>query len=477
MAEPNSSLVYVDPSFEGVILASLLQRHPDVEASDILPYLKGDLFSVEAYRWIVRQFGDSVPSREVLNQIVHESYAVDLSKRDQYLAIIENLFAADLSKLADAMVSIRRYIVFERTSMATVKFHERFKETRDVRNALEDLRQEVNAAATVLSSNAVIIVDYARDWQRREEARIHKRDNPDLHPRLLLGVPMFDQQVKMIPGTVTNFLAPMKRYKSVILASAAFSALLQGFNVCLVVAENTIDLTLSRMDAMVTRIGYERIVNALKTPQEQAYADTLLARLDSWGNRVKVIKGEPYRIGMVETEAACAKLEKEEQFIPEVTIFDYLNIAKPSTTVSITGERLRDNDLQTQICWDMQSYAKRKGRESIVVTATQANMAGLETDTTGKPIKINASHQGRSIGIAQAVDATIAVNLEVTQTEDSGWQPPQILLSLLYLRDGKIIQPDIKLESVIDAMCIDVNQRSLWDEASDNLGNPGDPPW
>jgi hypothetical protein len=125
----------------------------------------------------------------------------------------------------------------------------------------------------------------------------------------------------------------------------------------------------------------------------------------------------------------------------------------------------------------MQTYAKRKGRESIVVTATQANMAGLEIDTAGKPIKINASHQGRSIGIAQAVDATIAVNLEVTQTEDSGWQPPQILLSLLYLRDGKIIQPDIKLESVIDAMCIDVSQRSLWDEASDHLGNPGDPPW
>jgi hypothetical protein len=280
-----------------------------------------------------------------------------------------------------------------------------------------------------------------------------------------MGVSKFDAQIKMTSGTVTNFLAPMKRYKSVILASLAFAGLLQGFNVAFVVVENTIQLTLDRLDSMFTQVNYERIVNSLLTVEERNQVEELFAKINSWPQRLKVIKGEPYAIGTREVERELATLKRKEGFVADVKIYDYLNILNPST-----GGKADDWLGQTQLCWDLQNVAKAPGNECICITATQANMAGAEVDKDGKPIKLRQHHQGRSLGIAQAVDATIAIDIEVTgKADEAQTAPPQIILSPLYLRDGFIMYPEVRLVSEIDKMCIDRGQRALWEEASNWL--------
>ena len=101
----------------------------------------------------------------------------------------------------------------------------------------------------------------------------------------------------------------------------------------------------------------------------------------------------------------------------------------------------------------MQHFSKRVGKERVVVTASQAKAEALEVD------RIDERHQGKSVGISQAVDATIAIN----QTKEER-REGIIILSPLYLRDGFIMKEEIVLNSDLSRMCISREQRDLWEE-------------
>jgi len=468
------SLVLVDPEYEGIILAAVLQRVPSIINGGIPALLQPDVFSVAAYRWLVGKGCNPPPPRPKLSEMIREEFTgADLEKHEVSLL---RLYELDITEhLEGAEDSFRRYLSFQTLSAGVSATFTTFKKDRNVPLAIREVLTAAQKAEGIVGKSKLQVVDYADDWQRRQADRLYKRDNPDLHPRLRLGIPMLDQQVKMESGTVTAFLAPMKRYKSVILCSVAFASLLQGYNTTLCVLENSVDMTMSRLDSMVTQIGYDRIVNGLLTKGERGYADQVMGRLDSWQNRLKVIKGEPYQTGMAQIEPEFDRLAAVEGFITETFVYDYLNIGKASRSKGHDGRPLAAHELQTQIAFDLQGTAKKKGSPKIVVTAAQTNVEGLGLDKNGRPIKITAQHQGQSIGIGQAVDANLAVNLETVQTEDSGWQPPQLVISILYLRDGKIIQPDVPLVSIIDEMCIDRSMRNLWTEAGDGMSPPMPP--
>lgn len=463
-----SNLVYVDPEYEGILLSAFLQKSPAVEThTDILEQLSGEIFTVPAYKWLVERFLSKgvVPTKPTVTQTLVEEFGADPDRLGLMTTTLEALYTMPVEVPVEAVDSFRRFLTFQNLSAGITQFFTDFHRSRNVPLAIRELEEKIASSKRILVPRALGVYDYAATWKAREELRVHQRDNPELYPRLRLGIPDFDKQVKMKVGTVTNFLAPMKRYKSLILASVAFAGLLQGFNVLLVVLENTVDLTMARLDSMVTRIGYDRIVQSLRTKAERVYADEIMQRLDTWQNRLKIVKGEPNRVSTHDVRATVNRLRHDEGFVPDVRIWDYLNIAKPSTTKNLAGKTMEDHDLQTQICLDLQAEAKDPVSPCISVTATQSNMGGLEVDKQGRPVKIGAHNQGRSIGIAQTLDNSLAVNLEVTSTEDSGWQPPQIVLSIVFMRDGKISKPDIKLVSEIDNMCIDTSMRSLWSEA------------
>jgi len=457
---------FIDPEIEASLLAGILQGKEEVMVSGILPHLKGSFFNVPAYQWLVDQILSqrSPPAKPILNQLIHE--LVDSpDEREKYKETLLRLYDLEIDWYADSLASFRRFLSFQAASSSARRFFESFSRTRNVELALRDLQQGVQEAEKVLSSTQIRVIDYAKSFVEREEKRKFRRDNPDLFPKLKLGIEKFDAQIKMEVGTVTNFLAPIKRYKSVILTTCAYAGLLQGFNVALVVVENTVDLTMNRLDSMFTQINYERVVSALKVPEEEEYAQKLFTRLNGWPQRLKVIKGEPHSISVTDVERELRVLEKLEGFVADVKIYDYLNIMKPSN-----GEKADDHIGQAQLVWDLQNVAKTVGKESIVVTATQSNMEGAGVDKEGKPIKIKQHHQGRALAIAQAVDATIGVDIEQSKSEGSSAQPPQIILSPLYIRDGAILFPEIRLVSEIDRMCLDREIKRLWEEVED-----GDP--
>ena len=408
------------------------------------------------------------PPWPILHEKIVATYANE-EEREKQALILKSLYEIDISWLEDAVSSWRRFVAFQTASVATRRCFEGFQRTRNVELSLRSLQQGVDDAMRIMEGSQLTVVDYAESWIEREAQRKVRRDNPDLYPRLRMGISRFDAQVKMEAGTVTNFLAPAKRHKSIMLTSLAYAAVLQGFNVALVPIENTVELTMARLDAMFLQLNYDRLCAYLKTREEKAYADAIFARINSWPQRLKVIKGEPQKTGVAEVERELRTMRERDGFRADVKLYDYLNIMKPSKE---SGHD--DWKAQTQLVWDMQAVAKKKGDECIVVTASQTNVAGLATDKEGKPVKVQAQHQGRSIGITQGVDATVAIDMEPGRSDGIGGPtlPPTIILSLLYLRDGAINDPEIKMVSEIDRMCVEREQRRLWDEVDDGASNP-----
>jgi hypothetical protein len=455
--------LFIDPATEEQLLAGVLQQKTEILSSGLVLQLADWQFSVPAYQWLVREViaKGELPSKPILNEKIQNGL-INPDEREKFAESLLRLYDLQLTFTDAAIKTYREYLSFQRMSAATRKFFEGFSKTKQIGFGLRDMHAGIQEATRLLEGPQVRVFDYAKTWNDREARRKHERDNPDQTPRLRLGVSKFDQQVKMKLGTVTQFLAPMKRYKSIILASAAYSGVLQGFNVGLAVAENTPELTMDRLDSMFTQINYERIVSYLKTPKEKEYADKLFERINNWPQRLKIIKCEPREMGVVDLEREFDALEREEGFVAEVKIYDYLNLMRPSIG------NIDDHLGQTQIVWDMQQVAKRPNKGAIVVTAAQTNMEGAGLDKDGKPTKVSAHHQGRALGIAQGVDASIGINIDPPPQADGGAvAPPQIILSLLYLRDGKIKEPDIRLVSEVDRMCMEREMRFLWDEASE----------
>lgn len=453
---------FVDPEIEAALLAGILQQKEDVINSGLREVIKENHFITPAYQYLVGRIlpKHPQPAKPILSQFLVDNVEA-LDEREKLSTALLRLYDLEISTefQADSIDIFRKFLAFQEVSTVIRKFYEDFGRTKNVELGIRELTSGLVNSAKLMEKKQIKVVDYTSTFSEREAKRKYKRDNPDLFPILRMGVWKFDAQIKMKAGTVTNFLAPMKRYKSVILASLAFAGLLQGFNVTLVVLENTVELTLDRLDSMFTQINYDRIVNSLMTSAERKVVDELFAKMNGWPQRLKIIKGDPHLMGVVEVRRELELLRRTEGYVPDVEIFDYLNIMRPST-----GGQADDHLGQTQLTWDLQQEAKTPGEEKVVITATQSNMAGAEVDKEGKPIKLRQNHQGRAIGIAQAVDATIGIDIEQGKVDGDVAQPPQIILSPLYLRDGVILYPEVRLVSEIERMTLDREQRKLWDE-------------
>jgi len=460
MSAGEQQKLYIDPETEEQLIAGVVQNNPVVMGSGIYEELEDWHFSIPDYQWLIRDLraeGRVLP-KPLLIEKIHQTFQ-KVDDRDRALMVLTRLYDLPLTFPEDAASSFRKFLAFQTATAAVRKFFEKYQTTKNVELSIRDLTEGLSKSAYLVEKKNTAVFDYAAGWEQREADRKHLRDNPDLSPRLRLGIARFDAQVKMKVGTVTNFLAPMKRYKSVMLTSAAYAGILQGFNVFLAVLENTPELTMNRLDSMFTQINYDRIVNYLKSPSEKKFADDLFRRIDSWPQRLKIIKGEPKRTGVVELDRELKSLSRDG-FVAELGVYDYANLMKPSVGQS-------DDHLgQTQVIWDMQNSAKQNNR--IIVTASQANVAGAGVDKDGKPIKLREDMQGKALGISQAVDNSIAINIELGQVDEHGRaNPAQIILSILFMRDGKITEPDIRLLSEVDRMCLDRGMRELWSEAQE----------
>lgn len=443
----------VDPKVELEFLASILQRRKP-ELHRVIPLLDESVFSNKPYRWMVKHIRTYFksyqvpPPRSAVEVWIRESFEgeeEELKQHQRLLNLYDHVltFGDHATKMFLDYASVRTYVEASREAVSA------YQRSRDVGLLLRDGNEAVSAARSIQVQRS--IYDYASGWRVREEHRKRRREYPDLYQSFRIGLEDIDAQVSFDPGTVNGFLAPFKRYKSVVLNHCSFAGLLQGMHVAQIVFENTIELTMDRLDSLFTQLTIDRLWRSLKTKDEKRTADSVMARVASWQQRLKIIKATPNETSTHDIEADLLALRQVEAFDPDLTVWDYANIMKPTKTSR------EERQQQTNIVWDLVEHAQNPVRPRLVITAFQAKLEGAKVE------RMDQSHFGKSIGIQQGLDSAIAINQTAEERGDG-----VIVFSPLFLRNGHITKPHCAVVSEIARMCIDKESDSLWKEVEDS---------
>jgi len=449
----------ISPEVEQQILASIVQG-ADVLDLEVLRQIEPGYFKVEAYQWFVERLkvrSWEPPDKGFITQLLLE--VKDEAKRAQFKIQLDYLYDLQLTFTGDAAETFKAYLSFCVVNATLVASSKGYHNSQRIDYWLKDLSEGVDKAKALLEDGSFRSVDYASDFDNRVDTRMQLRDNPTFSPRILTGISGLDLQFVLRGSLIVNFLAPYKRYKSIFLNSLGFAALLQGFNVLHVTLENAYSLTADRYDTMFSLVTYDRVCGAYLTQAELDNMRNMFAWMKSWDNRLKIVKGKATETTTKDIFAELERLKRTEGFVPDIIIVDYLNILADSK------HNKEERMAQTQVVWDLKSVADTY--RCPIITASQAKSEAAVAE------RMSMDHQGKSVGIAQAVDLTIAIN-QTPQERDGGI----IVLSPLVSRAEPITIPEVVLDSDLSRMLVSRSLPELWDHAARlhpyvGLGNEG----
>lgn len=435
----------IDVRVEAEFLAAILQGTKEV-ARDVLIQVEPGYFSVDSYQWVVEQLQKrdwKTFPYEYVDQLLLDSIK-DEEKRTLFRNQIYYLYTKELTFLEEAEKKFRTFIAWSLMKATTKNAFEGFNRASRIDYFLKDFQEGFTKANSLVTERQIDIVDYADHYETRMAQRLAERDNPAVNPVVLTGIPGIDEQFQIKAPMIVDFLAPFKRYKSIILNAMGFVSLLQGFNVLHVVYENTIELTENRYDALFGDINYNRISNLAISSGEKELMDWIFAQMKNWGSRLKILKCIPQQTTIAELEEEIDLLKYREGFVPDVIVLDYLNIVKPSASMH-GEERLQ----QQKIVWDIKHMADSYNLP--VFTASQAKMEANKVD------RMDVTHRGKAIDISQGINLSIAIDQTKEEREEG-----ILVLSPLFSRENDITIPEVVCETDLAKMTICHSHKSMW---------------
>lgn len=437
----------IDTKVELEFIASIAQNYKLIDY-DLLKHIDPEFFSVDSYKWYIKLLIDREWKPIPIGMLDQHLLSIeDQSIRKKYSDQLSHLYNKKLEFPEDASNEFRAYISYCVTNVAITSSFKSYDRSKRVDLLLSELNKGINSAINIINDKKLRAKDYVGTYEDRQERRKNIRDNPNINPRILTGINGLDCQFILKAPMIVDFLAPFKRYKSIILNAIGYSCFLQSFNVLHVVYENTEELTNDRYDTMFTEMGYNRISNMLITDEEKEMMDRMFRWMNTWDNRIKLIKCIPKVTTVNDVEQEVIRLRDEENFVPDVEIWDYLNIIAPS--VKFREERLE----QGKIVWDLKNHAEKFG--VLIIEASQANMEGVTSE------RLNSSHRGKSIDINQGIDLSIGID-QTPDEKDEGI----IVLSPQFTRCGEIKIPEVVLDSDLSRMIISRELHKLWHKAA-----------
>ena len=436
----------LDGKVEAEFLAALVQGL-DVATDETLEAIDPDFFNVESYKWLVKLLKGKQWKRLPFGFLDQELTSVpDDETRDRYKEQLSALYNRNLTFEDEAKDKIKAWVAWSVVNSKIRQSVEALNRSDRVDFFLKDIRDGVTQAQGVIEGKKFQYIDYAENYEERQQRRKLERDNPSINPRVLTGIRGLDAQFVLKAPMIVNFLAPFKRYKSIILNAMSYAGVLQGFNVLHVTYENSMELTTERFDAMFMEYNFDRVRNFLITQEEKEGMDRLFEWMRGWHNRLKIIKCIPQETTVQQVEDEVKKIQDRDGLDFALTVWDYLNIIKPS--VNFKEERRN----QGKIVWDLKNFADRYN--VLIIVASQANMEGAVAD------RLNKSHQGKSIDISQGIDISINIDQNEKEAEEG-----LIVLSPSFIRSGQIKIPEIVLDTDITRMVVDRSLHDLWKNA------------
>lgn len=436
----------IDSKIEAEVLSAIVQG-VDVLGDDALEAIDPEYFSVDSYQWFVGILKKRSWKPLAIGYLDQELIAVvDEQTRIRYKEQLSALYTNTLTFEQDAAAKFKTWIAYCIENSTVRQAFEAFNRTSRIDYLLKDIREGSAKAQSVIDGRNFPVIDYAEDYEGRQLRRKLERDNPSINPRILTGIRGLDSQFIFKAPMLVDFLAPFKRYKSIVLNAMSYAAYLQGFNVLHVTYENSMELTTDRFDSMFMEMNFERVRNYLITQDEKDAMDRLFDWLRTWSNKLKIIKCTPKQTTVAQVEDEVKRLQDINGIAFDMEVWDYLNIICPSK--SFREERLD----QGQCVWDLKCHADKFN--TLIIEASQANMKGAVSD------RLSMDHRGKSIDISQGIDISISIDQNEQEREEG-----LIVLSPAFSRWGQISIPEIVLDADISRMVIDRELHRLWDHA------------
>jgi len=438
--------MHLDIEVEAEFLASVLKKYSYIDNS-LLKSVEPDYFSVDSYKWFVKLLierdWEPVPKGLVDQEL---SSITDEDSRSKYKIQISSLYDREITFQKDAHKKFRAFVAYRKVNAAVTASFEGYNRTGRIDLLTDELESSAVEAKSIISESELEVHDFADDYDARQEMRRSIRDNPSLNPRVLTGIRGLDEQFIIKAPMLVEFIAPFKRFKSIILNALGYAGSLQGFNCVHVTYENSYGLTSDRYDSMFSGLNFNRISNMIITQEEKDNLDRMFEWIKSWSNRLKIIKCKSRETTVKEVEDRIKRLEDTNNFSPDFEIWDYLNIIAPSKRYR---EERHD---QAQAVWDLKGHADKYN--VAIFTAGQTNMGGVSAD------RLELEHRGKAIDISQGLDISIAID-QTKQEKQEGI----LVLSPQFVRSGEIKIPHVVLDTDIPRMQIDPSMYRLWEHA------------
>jgi hypothetical protein len=438
-------------AIEQEFLAALVQKSKEVDF-EILDDISPDFFSVDSYKWFIKKMKDR--NWEPAEFPIVDDWLIndikDDDKKNIFREQIWGLYSIEITFAKDANERFRTFLAYSLCKSSMKSGLDGFERTSRIDYMVDELAGAVKKATALIKQQGMEMVDWAENYDQRTKKRILERNNPNISPVIRTGIRELDVQFAIKAPMIIDFFAPFKRYKSIVLNSMGFSALLQGFNVLHVVYENTIELTSARYDSLFSGLSYDRVNTMALSKDEKAQMDATFNWINSWGSRLKIIKCTPKGTSIPEIEEKIDRLKLRESFSPDVLILDYINIVASSKK---TGQERLD---QAQIVWDLKHLADTYNLP--VITASQSRMDGVNSDRLGM------EHRGKSIDISQGVNLSIAINQTDQEKEDD-----LLVFCPLFSREYEITIPEVVVDCDLNRMAICRDFGYLWEIAAENF--------
>jgi hypothetical protein len=290
------------------------------------------------------------------------------------------------------------------------------------------------------------VIDFGKTFADREQRR-----------RLLLrervmrtGIRDLDEQVRITYRSVTAFLAPYKRYKSITLTNMGWAALVQGFNVLHVNYEGRQELWEARYDARFADMDFNKVFYMRRSESDQQRLEAVARMIDSWKQRLFLMRGIAYVTSVDDILSVINDIERARGLYIDVVIIDYFQIMGAS---GIKFGEEEDWWYQHKIAWDLVRLANSGELGRIVIGALQTKMSAVTAES------LRSDQSGRSIAYPQVLDNIIAIN----QTRDEHVEGI-IRFSPVVIREGEIKKEHCKVEAELWKIKVAKEMDSLLDE-------------
>ena len=439
---------------------SVLAQKWNPKLAKIVRAVEPEYLQADPYKWFIKHFQtylfehqNSLPW-EYVDVLIHREFT-DLDALAEMRRVIYLLYTIPITFGDQAITDFRQYLAWRVHSAGFVASRDGYRRSRDIALAIDHSRRAMDKANGLLIDADVH--DLADDFELREADWRRERDNPGIHNRLYLGIKALDDQLRLDEGTLTAFLGPFKRYKSIVLNHCSIAGLACGFNVAQIVYENEVKLTEDRHYSRLGALKYDDMLGFQVDPEKYEQArEHILGLRSHLSNKLKIIKARPKHTTVADIEAQLDVLRQEEGFEADVTVWDYMNLIGLEKGRMNKEERIN----QDTIVWDLQAHAKDErnngARRKIVITATQSKGDAYKKE------HLDASDYGKSISIPQAVDCMIGINQTKQDKRDK-----KLRFSVLASRNSNV-GDEVEVRCDMSWMCVALE---TYDWVADRLVN------